>query len=291
MSVIQVGIIDTTEDLDPNYVQAVAAAINLQVMRDLPQYWPVQATVRYLPPGKLPAGVWPVLLVKTLPPDEGGFHSDRHNQPYAKVIAAPGSDDWSVDASHETIEMLVDPSGNRLQTSRAIKIVDNGVSDDTGEFNYLVEACDPCEADEFAYPIQGIAVSDFITPHFYDPVVTNGTRYSFTGAIKAPRQLLKGGYISFVNEENDELQQILWVDPSHRPQLKTLGPATGMSLREWVDNHTRDKSEKYSKPNHDLMERCREHRSHLEKIAHVRARILQPDEGPETAHRAGRPKK
>ena len=85
-------------------------------------------------------------LVKTLLPDEGGFHLDKHNQPYAKVIAGPRDAAWTIDASHETIEMLVDPWGNRVQSSRAIEVVGRDkVRDATGQFNYLVEACDPCE--------------------------------------------------------------------------------------------------------------------------------------------------
>ena len=139
-------------------------------MRDLPQYWNVQATVRYLPHArKIPAGVWPVQLVKTLPPGEGGFHLDKHNQPYAKVIAAPDDDGWTIDASHETIEMLIDPYGNRMQSAQSIEIVGNGIQDGTGQFNYLVEGCDPCEANTYGYTIQGVVVSDFITPHFYEP--------------------------------------------------------------------------------------------------------------------------
>jgi hypothetical protein len=62
--------------------------------------------------------VWPVQLVKSLPPGEGGFHLDKHNQPYAKVIAAPDDDSWTIDASHETIEMLIDPSGNNRDRRR-----------------------------------------------------------------------------------------------------------------------------------------------------------------------------
>lgn len=90
MSVIQVGLVDTTGKIDSELMQAAAAALNLQVTRDLPQFWPVQATVRYLPHAtRLPAGVWPVQLVKKLPPGEGGFHLNKHNQPYAKVIASP----------------------------------------------------------------------------------------------------------------------------------------------------------------------------------------------------------
>src|ERR1700691_98016 len=118
MSVIQVGLVDTTGKLDPHLVQSAAAALNIQVMRDLPQYWSVKATVIYLPdPKKIPAGVWPVKLLAKLPPGEGGVHMDEHNQPYSKVIATPKSEEWTIDASHETVEMLVDPYGNRLQSS------------------------------------------------------------------------------------------------------------------------------------------------------------------------------
>src|SRR5271163_1215271 len=150
MSVLQVGLVDTTGKINTELMQSVAAALNLQVTRDLPQFWAVQASVQYLPNAKkIPAGVWPVKLVKSLPPDEGGFHLDKHNQPYAEVIASPDSDEWTVDASRETLEMLVDPYGNRLQNSTSIEIQGDKIVDGTGEFAYLVEACDPCEADDY----------------------------------------------------------------------------------------------------------------------------------------------
>jgi hypothetical protein len=279
MSVIQVGLVDTTGKLDAELVQSVAAALNIQVTRDLPQFWTVSATVRYLPGiGKVPGGVWPVNLVASLPPGEGGFHMDRHNQPYAKVIATPASDEWTIDASHETLEMLVDPYGNRLQTSNAIGIgPGNTIVDEPGQFDYLVEACDPCEADTYAYSIQGVAVSDFITPHFYDPVATPGTRYSFTGAIKAPRQILPGGYISWVNQATGMLQQLLWVDPNQPPTIQTLGPApAGMSLRVWVDSQMstyRNKARIKRVQNPALLDCCKAHRANLALIAAARAKL------------------
>jgi hypothetical protein len=238
MSVIQVGLVDTTGALDATLVETVAASLNVQVMRDLSQFWNVQATVRYLPDSnRIPPGVWPVLLVAKLPPGEGGVHLDKNHQPYSMVIGTPGDEEWTIDASHETIEMLVDPWGNRFQTSRGIGIVGGAIEDTTGELNYLVEACDPCEGNQYAYSIHGVAVSDFITPHFYDPVATAGTRYSFGGNIKKPRQILPGGYISFVDTQKHEMEQILWVGP--QPQLRNLGAATGASLRVFVDGHTR----------------------------------------------------
>src|SRR5215831_6738023 len=238
MSVIQVGLVDITGKIDAELVQSAAIALNLQATRDLPQFWPISATVIYLPnPKKIPVGVWPVQLVKELPPDEGGFHSDKHKQPYSKVIASPRDNTWTIDASHEILEMLVDPWGNRIHSSVAIQIRNGKIKDGTGQYGYLVEACDPCEDNSYAYTINGIAVSDFITPHFYDPIATSGTRYSFGGNITAPRQILPGGYISFVDLAQDEWEQILWVDPSKPPVLKDLGPApSDKSLREWIDS-------------------------------------------------------
>src|SRR5271155_3508970 len=282
MSLIQVGLVDKTKEIDSELMQAAAAALTIQVTRDLPQFWNVQANVTYVPnPTKIPTGVWPVFLVKSLPPGEGGFHLDKHNQPYAEVIASPTSDEWTIDASHETLEMLVDPNGNRLQPSTSIQIENGKIVDGTGQFAYLVEACDPCEADNFAYPIQGVAVSDFLTPHFYDPVVTPGTRYSFTGAIKAPRQILPGGYISWVNQQTDEMQQLLFVDPNSPPKIVNLGPASGLSMREWIDNHMRKSTGKATvrvdrhSLNKELLEHCRAKRAVLNSIAVKRGTLYE----------------
>jgi hypothetical protein len=274
MSVIQVGLTDTTGSVDPQLLQSAAAAINIQVMRDLPQFWNVKATVRHLPDSKsIPVGVWPVFLTAQLPPGEGGVHLDKKNQPYALVVATAQGSEWTIDASHEILEMLVDPSGNRLQTSRSINVVGNGVQDSVGEFEYVVEVCDPCEADQYAYSIQGIAVSDFITPHFYDPVATDGTRYSFGGNINRPRQILAGGYISFANPDSDHLEQILFL--GSKPILKDLGPASGRSLRMYIDSKTYDVVRKRRKPNKALAKRAAAHRKIVNSAALVRAQSFQ----------------
>ncbi|WP_158751250.1 hypothetical protein [Acidobacterium sp. S8] len=275
MSVIQVGLVDTTGSLNPELVQSVSAALNIQVTRDLPQFWQVSATVLYLPdPKKIPAGVWPVQLVKTLPPGEGGFHLDKHKQPYAKVIASPESAEWTIDASHEVLEMLVDPYGNRMQSSVAIEIDGKKIVDGTGQFGYLVEACDPCEDDKYGYTINGVVVSDFITPRFYDPLETPGTRYSFTGALKAPRQILPNGYISWVNHEAGEWQQLQFFD--NDPKITNLGTASETkSLREWIDGVMKVNDTVKSSDNAALQLYGDKRRAALEKIAIAKARLYQ----------------
>jgi hypothetical protein len=34
------------------------------------------------------------------------------------------------------------------------------------------------------------------SPNYFDPMSASGVRYSFTGAITQPRQVLRGGYLS-----------------------------------------------------------------------------------------------
>ena len=238
MSVIQIGLIDRTRvGLNGTLVQSVAAALNVQVIRDLPQFWNIKATVTYLPRGShIPLGVWPAMLVDQLPPGEGGVHLDKHNQPYALIAASADNDGWTLAASHEIIEMAIDPQGNFVQTSRSIEVDGKTIKDSEGEFQYLVEACDPCEAEDYAYLIQGVAVSDFLTPHFYDPGVTPGTRYSFNGSITAPRQILPGGYISWIDPVTEQWQQLRWLDSGQSPEIVTLGEAKQQqSLRAWID--------------------------------------------------------
>ena len=87
----------------------------------------------------MPIGYWPVIVtVKDLGGDLG-VHYDEAGQPHAYV---EWSDSWSISASHECLEMLVDPWGNRLCTAHSRDVVDEQVQ-------YLVEVCDPCQDARF----------------------------------------------------------------------------------------------------------------------------------------------
>jgi hypothetical protein len=233
---IRVGLVDKTGTIPAPELTAAAAALNLQVNRDFAPIWNVQATVSALVDGQsAPPGVWPIFVVNNLPPTEGGVHLTKHRQPYALVEAGPS---WTLSASHECLEMLVDPSGSRLYASSAIHVVHGQIADAPGKFEYLVEICDPSENEPFSYPIDGIVVSDFYTPHYFDPKAAAGVRYSFTGALTGPRQVLKGGYLSWLNPQIDQMQQLQYFTDT--PVIKNLGPATaGLSLREAIDAVTK----------------------------------------------------
>ena len=225
---VQVALVSASGQTDPGDVSHVAAALSKQATRDLAPLWSVTATVDAFPSLRgVPVGYWPVIIVDDVR-GAAGFHTDRWGHPFALVEY---SDSWSLTASHETLEMLVDPFGRRTAPGRSPKR-------DQGQVEFLVEACDPCEASQFAYTIDGVLVSDFITPRFYDPRKTTSARYSFTGSIPRPRQIREGGYISWWEPRTNHIWQELWLGPDKEFRDLGEGNFAAQSLREFVDANT-----------------------------------------------------
>ena len=111
---------------------------------------------------------------------------------------------------------------------------------DQGRVSFLVEVCDPSEASDYAYSANGILVSDFYTPNYFDPVKAPGVRYSYTGAITEPRQVLKGGYLSWEDAVSGSWWQEIWFDTA-QPSFRNIGPIdpkTAGNLRAAIDRLT-----------------------------------------------------
>jgi hypothetical protein len=187
----QIALVSKTKKIKVSELQQVAAALQKQATRDLGPIWGIQATVDAFTQLKdVPTGYWPIIIREKIDdPTAAGYHSDRYRQPFALVKHEEG---WALTCSHEMCEMLVDPFGNRMVASGSVK-------PGQGRVSYLVEVCDPSEDDSFAYSVNGIMLSDFYTPNYFDPVVSSSVRYSFTGCITKPKQVLKGGYLSWLD--------------------------------------------------------------------------------------------
>jgi hypothetical protein len=223
------ALVSEIEDHDPSDVARVAAALQRQVTRDFAPIWDVSATLDGFPRLEdVPVGYWPMMIVPDVQ-GAAGVHLDKDGQPYALIEM---SDSWSLTASHEMLEMLADPFGNRLIPGRSIK---RG----QGRVEYLVEVCDPSEAADFGYTVNDVLVSDFYTPRFFDPVRSVATRYSFTGALDRPRQVLRGGYLSWHDPSSDHWWQQIWF--GSRKEYRDLGvfnAAKHGSLRTFIDSQT-----------------------------------------------------
>jgi hypothetical protein len=233
MRPIQIGLVDKTQEhkgLVSKSIDDAVAAFNIQIAQHLSKCWSTARPARVVQlemedPEVGQAGVWPIILVDDLDKGIGGFHSTEHHRPYAKVAVRDA--DWTIAASHEILEMLVDPGGNRLEPGPAIICEGGEIKDKAGESEYLLEVCDPCAASEFAYRINGKTwVSDFVTPDYYSCGGASDGRYSFRHNISRPRRVLKGGYIGWVLNEGGaiSIEQISYFGDA--PTQKVLAPVT-----------------------------------------------------------------
>ncbi len=219
-----VALVSDTASLGISELTVVTAAIQKQVARDLLQHWGIQGTVS--PFAKLedvPAGFWPVIVKDDIEEDAEGTHCDDNGQPLALVTSGRS---WSVTASHEVLEMLVDPFGNRTVAGPSPK-------PDQGRVEFLVEVADP--VGDSVYTVDGVKVCDFCTPRFFDPQPSAGVQYCATGAIQGPRQILVDGYLTWHDPVGNE-----WWQQSRfggEDAIVSLGPLlkTACGVRTVVD--------------------------------------------------------
>jgi hypothetical protein len=218
-----VALISLTGDVPTRGVMQVAAAIQKQVTRDFAPIWGLPATVdAFEDLASVPNDYHHVIVFGDDPDElvgrlattigeqntelllelfeEGrlqGMHlNDFTRQPFALVAA---SETWSVTASHEILEMIVDPFGNRLRAAAH-------PTNPQERVKYLLEVCDPCQSAW--YSVNGWPVADFYTPEYFDPVRVNGGRYSFTGELEYPLDILDDGYITWIDPKDSGLYQL-----------------------------------------------------------------------------------
>src|SRR4051794_8955996 len=93
----------------------VCGALNEQVAGPFQTIWKTRASVG--PYVQIPPHMWQVLVQRKLDePGALGYHStDKFNQPIAYVM---WTRDYAATLAHEIMEMLADPSGNRMHGSR-----------------------------------------------------------------------------------------------------------------------------------------------------------------------------
>ena len=117
-STIQISVINASTVISDGDVPAVVDALQQQVTNDFGPVWGVNAVLSIVPHGSQPpAGSWWLTILDDA--DQAGalgYHDlTSEGLPLSKVFAATDlkyGNSWSVTASHELLEMLVDPNIN-----------------------------------------------------------------------------------------------------------------------------------------------------------------------------------
>jgi hypothetical protein len=160
-----------------------------------------------------------------------GYHTTEHGQPVIYVDTQGGNAAKTLFTyGHEIPECMVDPYGNKLSVPTPHPL------NPAQLVQYLIEVCDPNEAEQYGWLLDGSNVPDFIAPEYYDAARQDGVQYSYQGHVKAPRTLLPGGYASF-RDSHGRWYQLTWFRGS-APKLS--GPFNwtvrhGESLRTQSD--------------------------------------------------------
>ena len=141
---------------------------------------------RLVKSSKFVKGAWAMVFLDDADrPGSLGYHElTPDGFPLAKVFVRTtlkNGELVSVSASHELVEMLVDPALNMMTTGPKRATV------------YAYESADPVE--ELSFPVQGIPMSDFVYPSYFEKFRKAGsTKFDHLGKVRRPFQVLAGGY-------------------------------------------------------------------------------------------------
>lgn len=199
---VQVAVRNLATVLTDAQVQQVLPSLQKMIDHDFAPIWGRRCHLVFYPKTAVaPSNAW--LLGIFDDADQAGalgYHDvTGHGLPIAKVFAKTTMQyggQWTVTAAHELQEMLGDPWINQVAT------------DERHGREYAYETSDAVEDDRLGYVVDGVLVSDFVTPHwFITGPVPLGAKFAFKSPVTAPLQILPGGYIG-VRENGGEWTQI-----------------------------------------------------------------------------------
>ncbi len=184
---IQISVINESTGIDDKSVQAMLQAFQTQWNRDLAPAWCLeQAQFTWSAKGdKPPAGAWWLVFLDDSDQAQALAYHDLTNDglPIAKVFVKTiqgAGVSLSVGATHEICEMAVDPTINLS-------------AQDSGGAFWAYEVCDPVEDDKLGYMIDGVLVSNFVTPAWFGFAHAEG-QLDYKKKVGKPFEVLAGGY-------------------------------------------------------------------------------------------------
>ncbi len=196
MATIRVSIINESGLVAPAEAQTCVGALQRQVTEHFAPAWGIDAALSLVAPGARPlAGSWWLVILDDS--DQAGalgYHDlTDEAMPLGKVFVRTAQNagvKWTVTASHELLELLADPAINLTVCA----------NENNDLVLYAYEICDPCQADEFGYTIDGVSVSDFVFPSWFENFHRSGAvPLDYCGKIAAPFAILPGGYANVLD--------------------------------------------------------------------------------------------
>ncbi len=248
MADIKIQISNESTVLTDDKVQAVVPALQTQVRDHFAPVWGIDADLEFVTKDKLDKSRWWLIIFDNS--DQAGalgYHDlNPTGLPIGKVFA--GTDmqygyQWTVTTSHELLEMLADPDINLTALM---------TPDQKTAILYAYEVCDAVEADHYGYDIDGVLVSDFVYPSYFENMfMDQNVQFDYKKYLKnIVPDMLSGGYMSYWDiNSGSGWQQINADRPSGIKGMRTPRPRVGsrrerkmMPRNQWMKSEVKGKS-------------------------------------------------
>jgi len=204
----RVAVLNQAESVDAKEVEAVVAALQTQVHRDLAPTWGIDAELFLVQAGKTPPEkTWWLHLQDDTEDAGAGVLGYRYVNAAGLPLGRVGIGsskragfEWSIAASHTLLQFLANPKGN-------ITVLEGG--------RFIPqEICRPCYGERWSYQINTVKVSDFVLPAWFESYrKPRSARFDYGGHVSEPFQVLPGGYVFYFDEGKS---QSLWA-PQDKP--------------------------------------------------------------------------
>jgi hypothetical protein len=204
-AVYRITIINAGKTLKDSEIERAIGPLQTQITEHFTPIWGIGADLSFVPgQTKAPPEAWTLVILDEA--DIAGalaYHDVANNGfPLGKVFSKTAKESnvtWTVAASHQLLEMLVNPRINLTVFN----------SSRSGGTLYAYEVADACESDADGYIINDVLVSDFVYPSWFDANAKGDVvQFDYMGHIHKPLELCPGGYISAYDVKGGGWRQI-----------------------------------------------------------------------------------
>jgi hypothetical protein len=192
MGQVRIQVINDSRHLQDDEIMAALPAVQTQVHRDFAPAWGIDASLEFVEKRRQPdPGAWWIAFIDYArhAGGEGNHFLTKSGLPFGRVFVQSTkkvAQAWTSAFSHELLELLADPDTNVVASRGTTR--KNSVW-------YAYEVCDPCSDDSYGYKIDGVLVSDFVYPAWFESFQKVGARFDHQKLITKPFQVLPLGYV------------------------------------------------------------------------------------------------
>lgn len=204
---IRIAVVNNSTLLTNAEITSALPNLQIQIDRDFTPVWGIPATLSFTTPTITD---WQLVIFDNVTQANLlGYHEmTMTGMPIGYVFmnhSRSANIPWTIIASHEILEMLVDPAVNLSVLTESSPYQQPDES-----WLYAYEICDPVQDKSLAYSINGTQVSDFVYPSWFESFWGPfGTQFNYNNSIFFPFQLQSGGYISVnIISSNDGWQEL-----------------------------------------------------------------------------------